>query len=971
MAVAIKKKPTGKVTNMSAPKRNTSSGLYHMQTTWKVPSSLTSEKSDSRATTATVRTDLDCWSGGKFSKIQQTTNMNVGTTEIVKSLDWIVVGSKTWRRSDFWPLTDRQVVKFWSHVQLGNDKGKGPWQSTSAEFKFPRKPSISQIVQGRDSGDMTCTVTTNAGNDLYERYDTQYIVDVYNGTNGKTWTSNQTSRSTSFTVTADATVRSLLTYDQYLRMRIRARARGIRGNSDWVERNYYVSWPPLPVIKRIDVSTTDPSGKVTVEIDLKQNDASKSADWNTTYNTQHPVTGCRLEILRNSEASTPQQAAASESWTSMEYSDDGRTYALSATVTDLASERGLHSWVRVKSWNDIEELFYRYSTPVEVEKLFLAPPSQSESDIDIISANSGGNGSSAVLTLGWNASGEDTMTGTEISWSDNPNAWRSTVEPDTHEFTWSDGELVSGATTYHDSATIYVDGLTSGTLYHFRARRFQDRDSGDRLYGQYNTDVMTAIPTTSPSSVTLHAPSSVAVGRPLEITWSYDSESMQTEYEIITGTVENAVDSEGNVTHWIAADGLKIVAMGNDSRGSFVVPSESISGIAVDNTLALAVRVSTGGAFVASQATIITIDMPPVAELQVSTVTEQGSSISLASNVGTAMANVSVVAQGADGSMPDGSIAQVNGDVVWAASVMPAWVESNEEFSAQLALPSNLSLYDGASYDVNVTLVDSATGLSSEQVSDEFVVSWEHQAPKPSDLISVVGSDTTDSDGLRTVSATITLHEPDGATEGDLYDVYRVLDDEVQLIAEGRELDGVVVDNFAPFGNRTLAYRVACRTADGDVDWDDYEYELLPRKATDGIMVRIDFGGRYVELDRGVSYSDRRAKTFAGRSHMGEMTQRGYWGDEIKRSGQSAAAVVMVYERELADALDALAVHRGPCYVRLSTGVAYEADVQVSGPNVSVNSAGMQYSLAMTKVALTQEYVAVPIETHEEQQGGE
>ena len=145
--------------------------------------------------------------------------------------------------------------------------------------------------------------------------------------------------------------------------------------------------------------------------------------------------------------------------------------------------------------------------------------------------------------------------------------------------------------------------------------------------------------------------------------------------------------------------------------------------------------------------------------------------------------------------------------------------------------------------------------------------------------------------------------------------------------------------------------------------------DVTPRpihKVTDGLMMRVDFGNSYVELDRGVSYSDRRAKTFAGRSHMGEMTQRGYWGDEIKRSGQSSAAAIMVYENDVAERLDALAVHRGPCYVRLSTGVAYEADVQVSGPNISVGSAGMQYSLAITKIALTQEYMAVPVDSAED-----
>lgn len=963
VAVDIKNKPTGTVSNMSAPKRGNN---WTMKTVWKYPSATTSDNSDKRATGVHVRTVLDGKVGAKKYSIRQDRTYNSLPTEANRNINNLPAeqpSSRTWHRSDFYPLTDRRLLAFWTHVKLRNDKGEGPWRSTELKFEKPRKPSITKIVQGEQDGYLRCTVNTNAGADRFERYDTRCIVTMYNSRTKTTTTDDDEVHSTSYPVAKDASQRSQLTYEQYIRLRVRACSRGFAGHSDWVERNYYVSWPPLPVVKWVDVSTNDPSGKVTVRVNLKESNPKKSKDWNTKYNTQHPVTGCRLEYLRNSEAKTATEAAASESWVEMNYQDNGNCTALSASVTELTSERGLHTWVRVKSWNDIEEIFYRYSTPVEVKKLYQAPPRASESNIVIVDAESGGDGKSAVLTIGWNASGADTMTGTEVSWSDNVNAWRSTTEPSMYEFAWSDGAMTSGNVTYQDSAVLHVDGLQEGTAYYFRARRYQDRDTGDRLYGAYTKNTMSAIPTTSPSSVTLHAAGSIAEGRPLEVTWAYDSESMQTAYEIITGSVVTSTDSEGNETRWIASSGLKVIASGNDSRGSYVIQADTLQEHAVNGSVALAVMVSTGGDFVTSQATTVTINTPPVAGLEVSTVTRQGQIIAVESNTGTAMASILIVAHGSSGSMPDGSTAQVAGDVVWSEMLTPEWTESEGEFSAQIPMTSNLPLYDGASYTATVSLLDTETELTSEPVSEEFSVEWDHQAPKPSDQIAITCSDTTDSDGIRTISATIALAVPQNAQQGDVYDVYRVLDDEVQLIAEGRELDGVVIDNYVPFGNRSLAYRVACRTADGDVDWNDYEYELLPRRVTDGLMMRIDFGGSYVELDRGVSYSDRRAKTFAGRSHMGEMTQRGYWGDEIKRSGQSSAAAIMVYEGDVAERLDALAIYRGPCYVRLSTGVAYEADVQVSGPNITVGSAGMQYSLAITKVALTQEYMAVPVDS--------
>lgn len=964
--MALTKRPTGKVASMSAPTRK-SDGTLFVQTKWRYPAAVVNRKSNNYATFVKIRTLIEGKADGKAWKLVQDVTAAGLVTEMTRNLGAFVVGGKTYNRNDFYPYTNRKIDLYWTHVKLCNNKGEGPWQSTKRQFTKPRKPTITEIHQDAQSGNCTCTIDTNPGNDHAERRTTEYTVEIYNGITDRHYIDKYSSTSTSINITRDFTFRTQLDYNEYGRMTVRARAQGFAGDSDWVERNYYISWPPLPVITKVDAPSKSTDAKVTVYIKLKANDSGKTDEENNNFNTQHPVTGCKLEVLRNTEAATQDEATASDEWQPMNYQDNGKCEALTASVADLVPSRGLHTWVRIKSWNDIEDIFYRYSEPMEVVQLYQAPPTQSESEVVVLSVISGDDGKSAIATLGWNASGQDTMTGTEVSWSENANAWRSTAGPSTHDFTWSDGELVDGSTTYHDSAVLHIAGLTEGTLYHVRARRYEDRESGDRLYGDYYGTDMTAIPATSPSSVSLSAAGSVADGRPLEVTWSYDSESMQTAYQLITGPTVTRTDSEGNDTLWISDTGALVLASGTDSRGSYVIAADTLAEHATNGVIALAVMVSTGGAYVVSQAALVGIEQPPVAGIVMADVTQQPASVQLTSSVQTARAMLSVTAQGADGSLPDGSVAQVGGDAVWAASLVPEWtaISGGSGYEATVTMPDNLTLYDGAGYTVTVTLADTTTGLYSDPASADFEVEWEHQAPSPSDDITVTASDVTDADGIRTISATIGLVAPDGAEATDVYDVYRVLDDEVQLIADSRELDSDVVDLYAPFGNRTLSYRVACRTVDGDVDWDDYGYQLLPRDVTDGLMMRIDFGSQYIELDRGVSYSDRRKKSFVGRSHMGDMTQRGYWGDEIQRDGQSSAAAIMVYEQEQIALMDALAVHRGPCFVRMSTGVAFVADVQVDSANASVGSAGMQYSLAITKVALTDDYTAVPVETIE------
>lgn len=203
------------------------------------------------------------------------------------------------------------------------------------------------------------------------------------------------------------------------------------------------------------------------------------------------------------------------------------------------------------------------------------------------------------------------------------------------------------------------------------------------------------------------------------------------------------------------------------------------------------------------------------------------------------------------------------------------------------------------------------------------------------------------------LAANMQILKPDGAAQTDLCDVYRLAGGRAQLIAEGVALDAVVTDIYAPFSKdgSGLSYRLCTRTVDGDTDWRDVDYEL----AHDELVV--DFDGGRVGMPWGVAKSDAWQKAFT-QSPRWDGSMPGHWDGGTTRTASITTSVIRPLDEGDAAAIERLARFEGPCFVRLSDGSAFEANVDVSQYGGSMHSMLAPCSLTATEIDLTEDFWA-------------
>lgn len=909
--VSITKKPTKKVGSLSTPAVTWGSNPS-WKATWKVPSALTSGKNKDRAQKLRVRWLLSGGAKGGTDLVGK----NDGLKEWKLALNvtsQTVSMSQIKGRASWYPVTSHILQFVNVSVAPYNKIGEGPVTSKYFTIKPPAKPSVSVSAIDGETGNVTVTVNTPTSSGAQERYDTRYVINKYDSRTGK-WTTlaNTQSASASLSPSYDASDYQSLTLTQHVEYRVEAWARGLAGDSEHVTAAHVVAYPARATITSTTVTGMGSGGKLIAYVKP-----------NGTY--QHPVDRMRLQVLADTTIATAAAAALvpESEWDNVAV-DNGNCSALQCDISAVIPSAGKHTWVRVKSWHDLEDALYVYSEPMLVKSVESIAPSASTTTFKLASVTPGADGRSAIAVIGWT----DQNTGTELSWSEEPDTWESTDEPETHQFAWEDATAaVSG---YQHSATIVMKKLDEGATYYVRARRYLDRD-GDITYSHYS-DTLTVMPVTSPSSVVLMCDGYVARGQGLDVAWSYDSTAEQKRWQLVSDDLDGTV-----------------IAEGTDPYGRTVISAERLDGIAAlvgSETLQMHVEVSTGGALVSSATRTVRIVDAPVLTVNTTsplTVQPQYVGITVTSECDLA---VIVTADGIGGQAPYGTLDQMAGDVVWSGVVSPEYAASEWTTgkSAMFALPSGLAFHDGGSYTVSVKATDRDTGLQSETVTAGFTVAWAHQAPDVPEDLSVIPYDVTDADGIRTLGVSIQLAAPQDAAQTDVYDIYRVTGDGSHLVGSGYATDELVDDRYAPFGDGEHSYIVALRTVDGDTSWFEFPYEL----ACDSL--RFDFGGGYVELPWNVGVQDQYSKDFESRKHM-DGSVGGYWADGVSRKAGLSTDIIRLDNPTEHAAVRELARHVGSVFVRTPNGSAYEANVDVSGMDAS-------YSGGLTAVSIDAEEIS-------------
>lgn len=911
MATKITKVPNVAVSNLGAPTMG--SDNHVMTATWKVPAKMTKAKSKSRATNLIVAWAVNASDGA----LKLTNKYGTNVTSVDINLDSFKIGNTTYNRASFYPTNkDRKLnsvsitVTGWNKKCKGDKTGKAV--TTTQNFNPPLPPTVDGITFNTENGILSTTVHAAESSPYRERYDTKYRVIVRGRDGVVRTTSDSASTSGEFNLTYDASDYMNLDPDgdEYIQMTVEAYSRGYAGDSNDgkpTTATYYLSYPAKATITGVDIS--DSSGKLTVGV-------------NTNKSTTHPVDKVTLEYMANTTFENASDITGS--WTDAEIEDNANCTALAMPVENLVPDRGRYTWIRVKTIHAHEGVLVKYSDYKRLEKLETPPAEAAEDSITILDAHSGEGGQSAVVLLGWNRSGTDDSTGTELTWSDEEDTWKSTKEPETHEFTWSDGQITHGGQTYHDSAEITIKGLSEGNKYFVRARRYYEGETTS--YGRYS-NTATVLTSEKPAGVVARCNKYIADGQPLQVYWTFSGNGIQTEWQI--------VQSNGTV-----------IESGKGSLGTARISAERLKSLAVNNSLTFTVQVSTGSGFVSSEEKAVTIlEKPTLSINSPATMTAQPYSFTASSNKACDL-TVIVTAHGSTGQFPQGVLNQPAGDTIYSDVVSPTWTNG----SATVTLPVCDGFWDLGSYELSVVAEDRDTKLRSSEATADFKVAWANKAVDPDDFITLTPIDEIDEDGDHILAVQIDLTPPTGSRASDVYDIYRMDGGQPCLIGRGFPLTYTGVDEFAPFGdNEELSYRVAIRTVDGDTEFADIEYEL-PSKS-----LRLDWQGGSLELPYGNSIGDTYKKDVEFRQHM-DGSVDGYWNRNIEHGGSYNSSIIKLIQPEEVNMARALARYAGAVFVRTPNGSAFPADVQVTDLSVK-NKAVTAIAIDATEVGLTEEFM--------------
>ena len=983
MAKKITKKPSLGVKNLGKPTRE--SGTHKMKAEWKVPADLKSTKKNNRATGLKIEWSLNVEGNGLSKKkdphkVIETGNESKESSVLNLNDFKAKAGGKTvsFNRDSFHPRNKGDLLKSVSvKVTPYNGKGDGSKSVTSTrKFERPPAPTIDSIVFNENNdGKCNTTIRRVDGNLYQEQDDIIYRKKVYTSSTKTNTIGNwQSSNNATISVSHDVQGYMSLSYTNYIKVTWQARSRGYRGNSpqntkDPIEKSFYVSYPVQATINSVSCPDTSSSGRLTVAITIEEK-------------KQHPVDIVTLELLKNVTYATAEEIPNGANWEDSGAQDNGKCTAITISSNGLKPDSGKHTWVRVKTARNNAPSLCRYSAPMELEELSEPLADASDDKIVIKSVVAASDGKSAIVNLLWD-DGAQESTGTELSWAEDEDTWESTESPDIYEFTWAkDGESWGGY-SYPHGARITVKNLKEATKYYIKARRYVDDADGVRTFSGYSP-AGTVVPHKTPDSVVAVCDRYVAINSPLSVRWTLSGSTIQTEWKIVT------------------SDG-KDLGSGRGSIGSAQINASRLRDVAISNEVTFKVWVSTGSEFKDSNECKVSIIEKPTLSLSVpSTMTVQnGFTVTATSNKQCELIVV-VTSQGAGGQTPTGMVNQTEGDTIYSNKYAAQWDASGNNFTMPLTFPAGSDFMDKGTYTVTATAIDPLTGLKSDTVSGDFTVAWAHQAVSPENNVALTVVDEYTEDGEHKQAVRISLTPPSGSAATDVYDIYRMDVDNPTLIGTNFPLTyppsgstDVIEDLYAPFGGGyhevrrsiedyssrnpseegwyeklngaysestdtsvnvaktyyyadELFYRVALRTADGDVEFSDIPY-VAPNED-----VRFDWADGTLELHYGNSYGDSYTKDFEIRHHM-DGSNDGYWNPNVERKSSLNSSVIKIVQPDEIRNARRLARYAGPVFVRLPDGSAYEANVQVTDLSKK-NDAVVQIAIDATEIGLTQEF---------------
>ena len=818
-------------------------------------------------------------------------------------------------RSKYHPVTkERYLHSITCQLRAMNGRGVTTISKTLIP-SVPPKPKV-EVEFDPSTGILTWTLTRPDLSGNQEMYDMYFFVTRQdNNWNADYKTEKRDGSAISSTQDEYVVTRNnwagSIPFDAYIRWKLKAVSRGVKGESVEAVSQFVFAYPAKAQINKISKTSWDSDAAIRINIATNHN------------KDEHPVDSVKLQRLYNTAITSAASAGLSNEWQDVDGAvDDANCTGLCDILQYALPDVGKHTWYRLVTEH---AGFERVGTPVMASCLDRTKDRLANDKVRFETVNSGTDGESVDMLIAWK---NDDSTTTEVSWSTHENAWQSNEQADSMPITWQDStSQVSG---WAHSAHVTIRGIEQGKPLYVRARRVLDEGVTNPQYGPWcypSANKYPITPNMPPENVVLTVPESVERGKGINCMWTF------TGGEQTSWTVYNTVGSKKTV-----------MASGVGSEGGCVIPANKLIN---KTSVNLSVSVSTGGDSVFSNSSVVNIMDRPILDVSVNqSLVAQPLVINLTGSSSVASVGLWVTSHGVGPNNPMADNDQPAGDILWSTVLIPEWVSNDENgssWSASVTAPLNIDFRDGAGY--TVTAISTVGGLSSDEVSADFVIAWAHQAVFPDESSTIVPNQGD-------LTATIVPVAPVDAAETDVCDIYRGTPDGYYLIAEGVQFGSTVVDPYAPFSNlpdAVTSYLLCTRTIDGDIEWREVEYEM---KAS---ILRLDWDGTSVELPYNVTNTTSFEKQFELQRRL-DGSQIGGWDAGASRTEQITLDLARNSMWDEAKLIRQLGKYSGPCFVRSHDGCAYEADVQVDSMELSYNSGSVPISLRIQEIELTDEF---------------
>lgn len=782
----------------------------------------------------------------------------------------------------------------WIRVRSRGAAGCSDWRYARHVYANPKQARISSVSANTTSANgFSCKVVWKAGQSVsypIDRVDVQYAFAVPEANmaipNGAAWTDAVTFRDTSNTDVAVFSIDSALSIDQCLYVRVNTTH----------DRNVTYGVAKLAAVGRLaapsDLNVVTNQQTYTATVSATNNSAVPGARLMVLYKHKNRKTGVysnpiKIGIIPTGETSVTVQAP---NWSADSAVAFG-VYAMIGTYTEKTRADGVKLYTTTEKMNSTQ-LFSGGTVPT-------APSSVKLSETDI----------PGTVKVDWNWSWA-AADSAEISWSDHPDAWESTDQPQTY----SVDRLYESAWN--------ISGLATGKVWYVRVR-LVNTTGDENTYGPWSE--VKAIDLSSPPekpNIALSAGVIRETGR-VTATWDYistdgTSQTLAEICEVVNGTYSSVLAK-------------------TKTAYSIVLRAANL-GWSAGETHMLCVRVSSSSGKKSEwsdpQPVIIappvTCTIDSASSLPITQITQDGNTrnvrvlsemplsvtVTGASEGGTTTVAIERRFE-YEMDRPDESV--YNG---FQGETIALYTQTGED-PISIGVDDLIGyLDDGASYTLVCTVSD--TYGQSKTARQNFEVHWAHQAIMPVATAEVIED---------MYAVKIIPTKPTGWVSGDTVDIYRLSQDKPELIYPNASMGVAYVDPYPALGS-SGGHRIVYKTKEGDYITADNRMAWIDLKEEQGDILDnatniIDFAGNRILLKYGVDLQNVWKKDFEETHYLGGSVQ-GDWNPSVERSASVSVATIMVEEQDTIDRLRRLAVYPGICHVRTFDGSSFSANIDVT-----------------------------------------